>query len=67
MSCALRFFVILFALLCGALPAGAGQGAALERGSAITDPLALRELDRAGFGLRPFIPARFCVKSSFGR
>src|SRR5258706_3309896 len=67
MSRALRFLVIIFALLCGGLPAGAAQGAALERGAAITDPDALRELDlgehptngldRAGFGLRPFIPA----------
>ena len=42
------------------------EGAALERGTAIIDPLALRELDlgehrasrtdRVGFGLRPFIP-----------
>lgn len=56
MSSALRFVVSLFAVLCGALPARAGQGAALERGAAIIDPLALRELDRAGFGLRPFIP-----------
>src|SRR5882724_4825654 len=67
MSSALRFVVMLFALLCGALPARAGQNAALERGAAIVDPLALREfdlgeyrasgLDRVGFGLRPFIPA----------
>jgi hypothetical protein len=61
MNSALRFVVILFALLCGALPARASQGAALERGAAITDPLALRELDRAGFGLRPFIPATRAV------
>ncbi len=42
------------------------EGAALERGTAIIDPFALRELDlgehkasgidRAGLGLRPFIP-----------
>src|SRR6266478_4121586 len=67
MSRALRFVVIILVLLCGALPARAGQSAALERGAAITDPHALRELDvgehptngldRAGFGLRPFIPA----------
>src|SRR3954467_14133476 len=56
MSFALRFVVILFALLGGALPARAGQNAALERGAAIIDPLALRELDRAGFGLGRFIP-----------
>ena len=67
MSRALRFLVIIAVLLCGALPARAAQGAALERGAAITDPYALRELDlgehptnglgRVGFGLRPFIPA----------
>src|SRR5258706_6516705 len=67
MSRALRFGVIILVLLCGVLPARAQQGAALERGAAITDPGALRELDlgehptngldRAGFGLRPFIPA----------
>jgi len=67
MSRALRFVVIILVLLCGVLPARAAQGAALERGAAITDPDALRELDlgehptngldRLGFGLRPFIPA----------
>src|SRR5258705_1214036 len=67
MSRALRFLVILLVLLCGVLPARAVQGAALERGAAITDPYALRELelgehptsglDHVGFGLRPFIPA----------
>src|SRR6476620_5297827 len=67
MSRALRFVVIILVLLCGVLPARAAQGAALERGAAITDPYALRELDlgehptngldRVGFGLRPFIPA----------
>ncbi|MET3843562.1 hypothetical protein [Bradyrhizobium sp. OAE829] len=48
MSRALRFLVTLFALLCGALPASA---ATLERGTAITDPLALRELDGGRFGI----------------
>ena len=67
MSHALRSLVIIAVLLCGILPARAVQGAALERGAAITDPYALRELDlgehptnglgRLGFGLRPFIPA----------
>jgi hypothetical protein len=51
MSRALRFSVILFALLCSALPARAAPVAALERGAAITDPLALRELDRERLGL----------------
>ena len=51
MSRALRFLVIMFALLCGALPAHAAQDVALERGAAIIDPLALRELDRGRFGI----------------
>src|SRR5258708_23934992 len=51
MSRALRFPVILFALLCSALPARAASVAALERGAAITDAAALRELDRERFGL----------------
>jgi hypothetical protein len=58
MSRALQFVVILFALLCGALPARAKE-AALERGAAITDPAALRELDHARFGLgRMLLPRR---------
>ncbi len=71
MSRALRFVVIIVVLLCGALPARAAQGTALERGAAITDPYALRELDlgehptngldRVGFGLRPYIPAARAV------
>ena len=51
MSRALRFPVILIALLCSALPARAAPAAALERGAAIIDPLALRELDRGRLGL----------------
>src|SRR6266436_6474645 len=57
---------VILALISSALPARAMEGAALERGTAIIDPFALRELDlgehkasgidRAGFGLRPFIP-----------
>jgi hypothetical protein len=52
--------VIIFALLCGALPARLAHSApALERGAAITDPLGLRELDRGQFGLsRMLSPAR---------
>src|SRR5580700_5119140 len=52
--------VIIFALLCGALPARLAHSApALERGAAITDPLGLRELDRGRFGLsRLLLPAR---------
>ncbi|MBA2397545.1 MAG: hypothetical protein H0V72_02395 [Bradyrhizobium sp.] len=51
MSPALRFLVVLFALVCGALPARAAPDAALERGTAIIDPLALRELDHGRFGI----------------
>lgn len=41
------------------MPARAGEGAALERGTAIIDPVALRELDRGRFGLgRVLSPAR---------
>src|SRR5262249_32078655 len=47
-------------LLCSALPVRAGApDKPLERGTAITDPLALRELDRGRFGLgRILQPAR---------
>jgi hypothetical protein len=55
-----RFSVTLLALLCGALPVCVAQSApALERGTAITDPLALRELDHGRFGLtRVLSPSR---------
>src|SRR6266576_7037390 len=57
---ALRFFVILFILLASILPVRHVQSAAaLERGTAIIDPLALRELDSGRFGLgRVLLPAR---------
>ena len=42
---------IILVLLGGAMPARAAEGPALERGAAITDPLALRELDRGRFAL----------------
>jgi hypothetical protein len=59
MSHGLRFLLSLLVLVCGAWPAGAMQGAPLERGTAITDPLALRELDRGRFGLsRILVPGR---------
>src|ERR1700681_4626605 len=56
----LRFLVTIFVLLCSALPARAVKSApALERGTAIVDPLALRELDRGRFGLsRVMLPTR---------
>jgi len=49
MSRVSRFLAIVFVLLCGALPARAAQDAALERGTAITDPATLRELDGGRF------------------
>jgi hypothetical protein len=53
------FVAIVFALLCGALPARAAQDAVLERGTAITDPATLRELDGGKFRLdRMLLPER---------
>jgi hypothetical protein len=55
----LRVLFTILVLLCGTLPAHAVEGAALERGTAITDPFALRELDRGRFGLtRIMLPMR---------
>ncbi len=55
----MRFPVIVCLLLAGVLPARHAQSAALERGTAIIDPLALRDLDRGRFGLgRVMLPAR---------
>jgi hypothetical protein len=56
MGRALGPLIVLFALLCAGAPAGAAQDGAvqdgaLERGTAITDPAALREFDRGGSGL----------------
>src|SRR5262245_11760203 len=52
MSFLLRLFVTSLCLLCSALPVpAAAPDKPLERGTAITDPLALRELDRGRFGL----------------
>src|SRR6202051_428759 len=48
---ALRFSVLILFVLCGAAPLRAAQNAALERGTAIIDPFALRELDHGRFGL----------------
>ncbi|WP_213769369.1 hypothetical protein [Bradyrhizobium sp. dw_78] len=46
-------------LLCCALPARGTENAALERGAAITDPFALRELDGGRFALgRMLAPSR---------
>jgi hypothetical protein len=55
----LRFLIGILVLLCGALPAHAVEGPALERGTAITDPAGLRELDRGRLALgRMMWPAR---------
>jgi hypothetical protein len=55
-----RFPVTLLVLLASVLPMRLAHGAAaLERGAAIIDPLALRELDRGRFGLgRVILPMR---------
>ena len=60
MSRTLRFLVTILAFLCCCLPLRHAQSApALDHGVAITDPLALRELDRGRFGLsRMLLPAR---------
>jgi len=59
MSRAPGFLAILFALLCGVLPAFSAGDAALERGTAITDPATLRELDSGKFRLdRMLLPER---------
>src|SRR5260370_19154599 len=56
----LRFLVVSLILLAGVLPVRHGQSAqAVERGAAITDPFALRELDRGWLGLnRVMLPVR---------
>ena len=51
MDRALPFVFIILVWLRGAVPARAAEGPALERGAAITDPLALRELDRGRFAV----------------
>jgi len=62
MSRAPRILAILFALLGGALPAQAAQDKALERGAAIIDPLALRDLDGGRFGIgRMLLPERSAI------
>jgi hypothetical protein len=60
MGHALRFFPAILVLCCVLLPQSQANGApALERGVAVTDPVALRELDRGRFGLARMLgPAR---------
>jgi hypothetical protein len=50
-----RFVLIVLVVLCGALPVRATQAAALERGTAIIEPSALRDLDHGRFGLSRLI------------
>ena len=57
MGRSLRFPVTFLVLLCSVFPARHAQSApALERGTAITDPVALRELDHGRFGLIRVMP-----------
>jgi hypothetical protein len=59
MSPTWRILGTTLVLLCSAFPARAAEAPALERGAAVIDPLALRELDRGRFGLgRILMPAR---------
>src|SRR3978361_1731980 len=51
MGRALPFAFIILVLICSILPARA-EGAALERGAAIIEPFALRELDRGRFAVQ---------------
>jgi hypothetical protein len=54
-----QFLVSLLILLCGLVTPCIAQATALERGTAITDPYVLRELDGGRFGLgRIMEPAR---------
>ncbi|UGY12099.1 hypothetical protein HAP48_0025470 [Bradyrhizobium septentrionale] len=59
MSRALKCFLLMSVLLCGAVPARAAEDRALERGAAIIDPAILRELDHGRFSLgRMLAPER---------
>jgi hypothetical protein len=54
-----QFIVSLLILLCGLILPRAAESAALERGVAVTDPFALRELDGGRLGLGRMVePAR---------
>jgi hypothetical protein len=58
MGLPLRSLFIALAIFSSSLPLSPAQSApALERGTAITDPAALRELDRGPFGLRRMLSA----------
>jgi hypothetical protein len=51
-----RFLLIIFMLLGGVVPLRAAPVEALERGTAMTDPFVLRELDHGRFGLARVMP-----------
>jgi hypothetical protein len=53
----LRSLLVILALLCVSLLRPAQSGPLLERGTAVTDPPALRELDRDPFGLARMLGA----------
>lgn len=58
MSRQLRLILIALALLCSFVPAHRARATPLlERGTAVTDPAALRELDRGAFGLARMLSA----------
>jgi hypothetical protein len=53
----LRLLAVILVVFCSILPVRhAHSAAALERGTAVTDPLALRELDSGRFGLGRVLP-----------
>ena len=55
----MRYLLIALVLFAGVLPDSFARAAALERGTAIIDPAALRELDRGRFGIgRMLLPER---------
>ena len=55
----MRYLLFALFLVVGALPDRSARAAALERGTAIIDPAALRELDRGKFGIgRMLVPER---------
>ncbi|OKO68083.1 hypothetical protein [Bradyrhizobium sp. NAS96.2] len=59
MSRVLKCLLLISVLLGGAVPAGAAEDRALERGAAMIDPAVLRELDQSRFGLgRMLAPER---------
>jgi hypothetical protein len=60
------FILRLLILLCGLVLACAAQAAALEHGAAITDPFALRELDRRGFGVKHMLQPTASIEAPIG-